>query len=188
MPFIYLGSAISVSYSIYRAKTPVYRLGDVTPNGFSIGKKTVAGSIVKAMMEEDEMKGYLTKIAESGVLNTKSVIPYSEISFAKEYSNIMKDDLLDFNIILIFGSEYTNAISVETIYGANIIANGQVMSSQDLFTESTISFVAKDVRQMGDVSSFEQLGKDGKTRITLPVHSRSRDPVVPASIAIFSKR
>ena len=188
LPYIYLGSAITVAYSVYRAKTPVYRLGDTTPNGFAIGKKTVAGSIVKAVMEEDEIKEYLTKVASSGILNTNNIIPISEISFAKEFNNVMKDDLLDFNIILLFTSEYNNSIRVETIYGANIISNGQIMSAQDLFTEATMSFVAKDVKQMGDVSTAETTDKDGKTKIVLPIHSRSRDPVATASSVLFNTK
>ena len=188
LPYIYLGSAISVSYSVYRAKTPVYKLGDVTPSGFAIGKKTVAGSIVKAVMEEDEINIYLSKEAKTGVLNTKNIIPLTSKTFAKEYSNVMKDDLLDFNIILLFSSEYSDAFSVETIYGANIINNGQVMSSMDLFTETTMSFVAKDVKQMSDIESYETKTADGKSSTGITIHSRTTSPVATVSATLFSSR
>lgn len=180
LPYVYLGSAISVSYSVYRAKTPVYRLGDTTPIGFSIGKKTVAGSIIKAVMETDEINEYLLKIAKTGLFNTTNLIPLTENTFAKNSFNVMKDDLTAFNIILLFSSEYTDTVKTETIYGANIISNGQVMSAMDLFTETTISFIAKDVKQIGDIDSYTS--EDGKETV---VHSRSRDPVETASSVLF---
>jgi hypothetical protein len=62
------------------------------------------------------------------------------------------------------------------------------MSAQDLFTEATMSFVAKDVKQMGDVSTAETTDKDGKTKIVLPIHSRSRDPVATASSVLFNTK
>ena len=183
-PFIYLGSAISVSYSIYRAKTPVYRLGDTTPNGFSIGKKTVAGSIIKAVMEEDEINEYLKELVKTGLFNTNNLIPLSESTFAKDTKNVMKDDLLDFNIILMFSSEYTSEYKTETIYGANIISNGQVMSAMDLFTETTMSFIAKDVKQIDDVYDYT----DSKSNSTVTVHNRSRDPVETVSSVLFGNK
>ena len=188
LPYLYLGSAITVSYSVYRSKTPVYRLGDVTPNGFSIGKKTVAGTIVKAVMEEDEINDYLKTVAEKTVFDTKNIIPLSNVSFAKEFHSVMKDDLLDFNIILVFSSEYNSKIRTETIYGANIISNGQVMSAQDLFTETTMSFIAKDVKQMGDVNTYEATDPDGKTKKVLSIHNRSRDSVATVSTTLFAGR
>jgi hypothetical protein len=188
LPYIYLGSAISISYSVYRAKTPVHRLGDVTPNGFAIGKKTVAGTIVKAVMEEDEINDYLAKVAKTEVLNTKNIIPLTSKTFSKEYANVMKDDLLDFNIILLFTSEYTDSFKAETIYGANIINNGQIMSSMDLFTETTMSFIAKDVKQMSDLNDYETKTTDGKNSKTTFIHSRTISPVPTASATLFSSR
>lgn len=176
VPFLYIGSAITISYSVYRAKSPVYRLGDTTPNGFSIGKKTVAGSIVKAVMEEDELSNYINSLIAKGILGSSQVVSVNDTSFAKELSTIMKDDLLDFNIILLFSSEYHDTVKQETIYGANIINNGQVMSVMDLFTETTFSFVAKDVRQMHSVTDVLGTGSE---------FGRLKNPAKSASKAIF---
>lgn len=156
-PYVFLGSAITVSYSVHRAKVPVYNLGETTVSGFSIGKKTVAGSIIKAVMEDDELEEFLLeKLPKMQSINkNESIIPVTKLSYSQDSSSIMKDDLLPFNIILVFSSEYKQVEREEVIYGCNIISNGKVLSAMDLFTEDQISFVAKDVRQIGDVKYGE---------------------------------
>ena len=41
----------------------------------------------------------------------------------------------------------------ETIIGATFINNGQVMSVNDLITETTISYIAQDIQQYEKVNS-----------------------------------
>lgn len=158
-PYVFLGSAITVSYSVHRAKSPVFNLGESTVSGFSIGKKTVAGSIIKAVMEDDELEEFLLEKLPKmqSIKKDKEVVSVTKLSYSKDSSSIMKDDLLPFNIILVFSSEYKQVEREEVIYGCNVISNGKVLSAMDLFTEDQISFVAKDVRQVGEVKA-EQVG------------------------------
>ena len=177
VPLLYLGSAITVSYSVYRAKSPVYKLGDTTPNGFAIGKKTVAGSIVKAVMEDDEMSNYINDLFKQGILATDGeIVPLGSTTFSRELFTVMKDDLTAFNIILLFSSEYHGETKQEIIYGANIVNNGQVMSAMDLFTETTLSFVAKDVRPLHSIDDPIGVGSS---------IGRMKNPAKLASKAIF---
>jgi hypothetical protein len=53
--FLYMGSLVTVSYSVHRDKTPVYNCGSPLVDGFAIGNKYVAGSMITTMFNEDEL-------------------------------------------------------------------------------------------------------------------------------------
>lgn len=154
-PWIYAGSISTVSYSVYREKNSVYHLGRSIVDGISIGNKTLAGSIVKVSMSNDEMQNQLNKIKKSAE-KFPSLRRINERSYSEDSSSMMLDDLTSFNIVLVSSSEFNGDIFIEIIYGCNIISNGQVSSAMDLITEKTISFIAKDIKTMGSVSNFSE--------------------------------
>ena len=139
--FLYLGSILTLSYQVYRNKTPVFNCGDPVVDGFAIGNKYVAGTIITTMFVKDEITDFLRLINKEGA--------YSGIEnqSLKRMHTYMKDDATSFNIHVIFTSEYTGDLSRIIIYDATFINNGQVMSINDLITEQTASFVARDVRE-----------------------------------------
>lgn len=158
--FIKLNSIITIAYSVYRAKTPVYYLGSNTVRGFSLGNKMVAGSVIKTLTYQDDLSQFL-EYYQSEALSYKDLhaIPNlgskRYIAF-KEFDSMMRDDLLPFNIYIYNISEYTGAIICDAIYGATIVNNGQVQSVENLITENTISFIAQSVRQAHDVTNLSQ--------------------------------
>lgn len=143
-PAIYLGNVMTVSYSVYREKTPVFVCGSHNTEGFAIGKRYVAGSLITLMHGKEDMTLFMKEMEESAENNPfrDRIIP------AKQYHTFMKDDLVPFNIHLIFTTEYANEANRVIIYGATFINNGQVMSINDLITETTVSYVASDVREL----------------------------------------
>lgn len=155
MGFLYLGSIISLSYSVYREKTPVFNLGNNTLNGHGVGKKYVAGSIISSMFMEDEISKFVDKLSIDDKLYNKDITDFVKKQMSdsslKEYHAFMKDDITPFNIHIIFTSEYHNKSRRIIVYGANFINNGQVMSINDIITENTASFIAKDIRELGSV-------------------------------------
>jgi len=155
-PFLYMGSAITFSYSVYRDKTPVFNCGSSIANGFAIGNKYVAGSLVTTMYEQDEFADLIAYAEKQAIItkNTKQLLsPYKNITGLKEYHTVMKDDLFSFNIHVIFTSEYHGDIRRIIVYNATFINNSQVMSIHDLITETTISYVAVDVREQHSLDS-----------------------------------
>lgn len=156
--FILMNSIVSLSYSVYRAKKTVFNLGETVLDGFSLGQKYVAGSIVKNVFFQDEMNdllnSYVKKLGGAKsknqddnakvVIQPNSATAGQSTNHLKQIHSIMKDDLTPFNIHAIYSSEYSDKYIVDIIYGANIINNGQVMSVGDLITETTFSFVARD--------------------------------------------
>lgn len=145
---LYMGSLISLSYQTYRDKVPVYNLGNTNIDGFAIGKRYVAGSIIKAMFLNDDLRAFLNEVSKDIGLNKDIDSIYAlKYENSKTYHHLMMDDILPFDIIIVLSSEYGNFSVSEIIYGATLINSGQVHSIQDLIVENTISFVARDARQ-----------------------------------------
>lgn len=156
--YLYMGSVVTISYSVYREKTPVFNLGNTNVDGFAIGKKYVAGSMVSSMFLKDELADFIERHSDIEALKNSDYSDFlkKELSGGgnlKEVHNYMRDDLTSFNVHLIFTSEYSSEARRIIIYGANFINNGQVSSINDIVTESTASFVAKDVKEQHDISS-----------------------------------
>lgn len=152
--FIYLGSLVSISYSTYRDKSPVFLCGNNSITGFAIGNKYVAGSMILNMFLEDELSIFINE-------KVRSVIGKRKLdTINKQLHSFVKDDLISFNISIIFTSEYHQDASAVRIYGATFVNNGQVMSVEDLVTENTLSFVAQSIKEQhtlaDGVFSFEQ--------------------------------
>jgi hypothetical protein len=59
---VLFGSAISLSYSTYRNKKPVFNLGSHVMDGFAIGTRYVAGTLIKTMFLDDELADALKEI------------------------------------------------------------------------------------------------------------------------------
>lgn len=143
---VYFGTVITVSYSVYRNKASVFNMGNNLIDGFAIGNKYVAGSIIKGVFNNDDFNGLLNNI-KNGLLS----VPVDKIASAsnkKVVHSLMKDDLLSCDINIIYTNEYTGAVKSEVIYDATFINNGQVASINDIITETTLSYVARSVKTM----------------------------------------
>lgn len=152
---VYMGSIISLSYSMYRNKKSVFNLGQHVIDGFSIGERYVAGTMIKTMFMQDEFAGAISNLKKLISDDLRFNDTYSGLLTPRQFSNLMADDLLACNIIILYSSEYTGDIVKEVIYDATFINNGQVMSINDIITETTISYVAKDVKVHHDI--YEEL-------------------------------
>lgn len=155
--FMVMRSIVSISVSTSRAKMPIIPLGENTVNGFALGNKTVAGSIIKALTFNDEFTKQIQFFTEKSLKDRKDKFYYQlgsktffdsgtyEISH-KHFDSIMRDDLIPFNIHTFSYSEYTgvkNNFLMNSIYGCTLINEGQVQSIENLITENTFTYVAK---------------------------------------------
>ena len=181
-PYLLLmGSVVTISYSTYRDKAPVFNVGDSVTDGFAIGNKYVAGSLICISYKEDEIVTFLDKFKSQyrndefrnikdvyaningEVLPTNAIIPDTHgkdtagnihgsstpvMDPIKSVHHMMRDDLIDFNIHLISTSELSSSIRRTVIHGATFLNNGMVLSVNDLVTESTASFVAKEIQEV----------------------------------------
>ena len=152
---VLMGSVISLSYSMYRNKKSVFNLGQHVIDGFAIGERYVAGTIIKTMFLNDEFSGAISNLKKLISDDLRFNNTYSRLLTPRQFTNLMADDLLSCNIIILYSSEYSGKIVKEVIYDATFINNGQVMSINDIITETTISYVAKDVKVHHDI--YEEL-------------------------------
>lgn len=162
--YINMSSLITVSHSVARAKIPVYLLGETTPNGLALGNKMIAGSIVKLYSRYDYLNLHIASFVDDRyeklkdkrkkLINQDLGDVEANLGF-KEISDFMRDDIAPFNIHLITTSELGGdkiGFTVDTIIGASIINTGSVFSIENLISEETLSFIAKEVRYQKDVS------------------------------------
>lgn len=155
--FILMRSIVSLSVSVHRAKIPVIPLGENSVQGFALGNKTVAGSIIKTLTFDDELHGVVQYYTTASLkdknanfiknLGSKTYSLDSKYQITqKQFDDIMRDDLVPFNIYSYAFSEYTGGAGrmiMNSIYGCTIINEGQVQSIENLITENTFSFIAK---------------------------------------------
>lgn len=127
---IKFGSLQTISISSTRSVSPVRVLGRSNPVGYTRGARTWAGSLVFASLYKDE-------------LNELFVADSLE-SYFESSSSLFVDQLPPFTIIITSANEY-GAIKYQLIYGVTLINYGSVYSIDDVFTETTYSWVAKDV-------------------------------------------
>ena len=165
---IELDDVMTLSYSVFRVKVPVVTLGQNSVDGYGLGVKTVAGTMIRSVFMTDRLSEFQTNCY---LLNQEQIQERLDNLDGKMSTGIplkdqlafMKDDLSYFNIYMVSVSEelknYTsNApfMKQEMIIGAMIINNGQTYSIEDLITESTFSFQAKAVRTASDPSDYSR--------------------------------
>ena len=159
--YIHMSNIITVSHSVARTKIPVYLMGDTTVSGLALGTKMVAGSIVKLYTRNDALTNHIKQFVDDRFdkLQKEKVQDLGDIRSnisLKEVSDFMRDDLSPFNIHLITTSEgdieEAPQFGVDTIIGATVINTGNVFSIENLISEETMSFMAKEVHYQTDIS------------------------------------
>ena len=124
---VVLGTLSTVSYSMYRDKKPVPVIGQINVGGFTRGTRIYAGTMIFTMINQhwlNELTADLPWIKYSGVDKV--------------------DELPLFDLMIVCANEYGATMQM-MIYGVDLTEEGQVLSVENLFTENTFSFVARDV-------------------------------------------
>lgn len=125
-PPIVFGELYQISYSIFRAKTPVRSLGRVTPKGFTRGSRTITGMLSFSMFDESIVRKAMQEIADQGYY-------------------VLMDEMPLFDVTISAANEY-GARSKLAILGITTISEGLAMTVDDLFFSNTFEFYALDIR------------------------------------------
>jgi hypothetical protein len=133
-----LASCQTLSVSIFRDKQAVRSCGSVYPKAFTRGPREIAGSLIFTVFDEH----VLYELLEAHPSDFDSVA----------YTSALADQLPPFDIIVSFANEY-GSLSRMTIYGVEFVNEGGSMGIEDLLTETTISWVARDIDPMRAVGS-----------------------------------
>lgn len=139
---VVIGSLTTISYSMYRNKKPVINIGRTNINGVTRGSRIFAGTMIFTLINQHWLKELqqqgCTWLSEYGYTNENG-------EWLPDGSYDLKvDDLPLFDIMIVSANEYGNAVSMY-IYGIDFTDEAQTISVEDLFTENTFSFVARDI-------------------------------------------
>ena len=132
-----LAEAQTLSISTHREKNAVRALGHVYPKAYVRGQREIAGSLIFTVFNEH-------------VLYELIKAHPSDFDAAK-YTSALMDQLPPVDIVVSFANEY-GSVSRMGIYGVEFVNEGQVMSIEDILTENTVNYVARDIDPMRAVS------------------------------------
>ena len=134
------GTLQTISYSIHQEKMPVRVLGNMNAKDWVFGPRTIAGSLVFAVLNKHWLVDIYDQLYENAEMKGWHFIT---------------DEIPPFNITISFANEY-GFDSRMAIYGVRLINEGQTMSVNDLYIENTYQFVANDINYMDSLSSYQK--------------------------------
>ena len=120
---VVIGSLTTISYSMFRKKKP----GRTNINGVTRGSRIFAGTMIFTLINQH----WLKELQE-------------QLDWLKGFDELKVDELPLFDIMIVSANEYGNVVSMY-IYGIDFTDEAQTISVEDLFTENTFSFVARDI-------------------------------------------
>lgn len=128
---IALGNLETFSYSIFREKAPVRVLGKSHPKAFTAGGRTISGSMVFVVFDKHPLYDVIQSI--NYIKNP-----------VDRYTTPVADQLPPLDLIIIFNNEYGHT-SILKLYAVEFIQEGQVHSINDIYSENTTQYVARDI-------------------------------------------
>jgi hypothetical protein len=149
---ITLGEISSLSWSIFREKSPVRPLGSVYPKSYTRGPRTIGGSMVFTVFN----KHALHQLLDS---NFKHYSTGTTDYEKQQYTATLIDQLPPLDISLAFVNEY-GTVSHMGIYGVDFMQEGTTFSVEDIFSENVIQYTARDLDPMKAVQTAVR-NKDG---------------------------
>ena len=124
--FFPIGNLDTFSYSTFREKVAVRSLGRSQSLGYTRGARTVAGSMVFNVLQED------------------ALLEFFQRGRSQKDAPMMLDQIRPFNVVLFFCNEYGGQ-SILHLYNVEIASESQRMSINDIVIQNTVNFYATDV-------------------------------------------
>jgi len=143
---VLLGNVSTFSYSVFREKVPVRVLGRSHAKAYTAGGRTIAGSIIFIVFDRSPLYDLLKLFTHT---NNPS----------DRYTSPLPDQMPPIDLMLVFGNEYGHT-SVLKLYGVEIAQENQVHSINDLYSENTMQYVARDMDVLinsKEIGSFKDL-------------------------------
>lgn len=166
---IVIGNLQTISYSIHREVSPVRTLGRVNPVGFTNGQRTIAGSLIFTVFDRNLVYNVVSRLKEKDPTRFKAGATY------------VMDEMPPFDIHIYFHNEYGQQSHL-VIEGLVIVDEGQVMSIEDMITENTMSYMARNIQPLknrldGDI--IETPGEEDAVAIpTIPKPVEDNKPTI----------
>lgn len=140
-----LGELQTFTYSIHTEKWPVRSAASYNPKGFTHGPRNFAGSMIFATFDRHVLRGICDELVKRYTMDCPT--PDGTKAHSVVTRRILADELPPFNVTVTFVNEHGNAASL-CVYGVEIVDEGQVMSINDMMTETTMAYQARDIIPM----------------------------------------
>lgn len=133
-----LGNLQTLSVQTFREKNAVRSLGQSYVKSYVRGPRTVAGSMIFTVFNEQSLAKLLRAMALDKTIYGENAL---------ELSSVLVDQLPPIDITIVFANEY-GSLSSMSLYGVEFITNGMTFSVEDLLTEEVVQFVAREIDPM----------------------------------------
>jgi len=140
-----LGNLQTLSVQSHREKSPVRALGNSHVNGHVWGPRTFAGTMIFTTFQEHPLRALIQAMKDSGTYDTRA---------DKRMHGLSPDQIPPVDLTIVFANEY-GSISRMGIYGVEFFADAITFSSEDLFSENVVNYMARDVDIMTEVGNVK---------------------------------
>ena len=143
-----------VSISTHREKFPVGGLGSVSPRGFTLGKRMIAGTLVFAIVDRSAFSALLTPLeAPTGYVSKSDEVRGREVKGA--FYNMKADELPPFDLHMVYVTQ-ENVLCYEGLRRVTILDEGSVRSMDMVGINESYSFMATDRIPIQPLSVYTQ--------------------------------
>lgn len=132
-----IGEIQTISIGSYRDKAPVRTLGSVYPRSYTRGPRSISGSMIFTIFHEH----VFTDLMRLGNMRYYSTGSSDFDNYT--YTTMLADQLPPIDISLVFANEY-GAQSHMGLYGVEFFQEGMTFSIEDIYSENTLQYVARD--------------------------------------------
>lgn len=147
---VVIGSLTTISYSMFRNKKPVINIGRTNINGVTRGSRIFAGTMIFTLINQHWLRELQDQFKDP------SMAKYGD--YLSNVQELKVDELPLFDIMIVSANEYGSAVAMY-IYGIDFTDEAQTISVEDLFTENTFSFIARDISVFKDIMN-KKLGNE----------------------------
>lgn len=142
----------TMSISAYRDKEIVKSLGRVTPNGFTRGFVTFAGTMIFTVLHQ----GILNELFTRSFLDDK-------------FNGNRPDQLPPLDLFIVYHNELGYR-SKQALFGVEFFNEGQTMSVQDLLLENSITYMARHSTRMKRIDRNASFIDDEDISLLMDIH------------------
>lgn len=122
------GEMQTITISSARSISPVRTLGTVAPQGYTRGARTIAGTMIFSNLLKDSFIEHYQQGRDNG---------------ETDFDSFFVDQIPSFSIVITAANEY-GAVANSVIKGITISNFGTTMSVDDMYMESTYTYVAEE--------------------------------------------
>lgn len=143
--FFPIASSSTLSYSTFREKVAVRRLGEEFAQFYTKGPRTIAGTMIFTVFNQFEFDSFIS------VMNSALQTTYSAAGLNVPQI-VLLDQIPPFNLMVVLTNEY-GAINVMNLFDVEFNSEGQQHSIHEMSIDKTVNFYAKDMLPLTPVST-----------------------------------